>query len=191
MSDERAPGASDFTETRIDSRTVYHGKLLHVLEDRARLPDGGEATREYIRHPGAAMIIALLDEETIVLERQFRYPLGRHFIELPAGKIDPGEEPLATAKRELAEECGYAAAHWRHLATLHPCIGYSDERMELYLARDLTPVGRRLDEEEFLEVLEVKAADALEWVREGKITEVKAVVGLLWLDRIRKGEKRW
>lgn len=179
---------ADFTETRLTSETVFDGKLLHVRRDTVRLPDGAQATREYIRHPGAAMIIAQPDPDAIILERQFRYPLARHFIELPAGKIDAGEEPLATAQRELREECGYAAAEWRHLATLHPCIAYADERIELYLARGLTEVGNALDDGEFLEVLTVPLAQALAWVRDGTITEAKAVTGLLWADKIRKGE---
>ena len=178
----------DFTETTLASKTVFEGVLLHVLSDTVRLPDGHEAVREYIRHPGACMIIAFVDERTILLERQYRYPLRRHFIELPAGKMEPGEEPLETAQRELIEECGYAAAHWRHLATLHPCIGYADERIELYLARGLTHVGRALDDEEFLEVFAVGIDEALAWVREGRITEAKAVTGLLWADRIARGE---
>lgn len=179
---------TDFTETTLDSRTVYSGVLLHVVADTVRLPDGQQAVREYIRHPGACMVIAFLDERTILLERQYRYPMRRHFIELPAGKIDPGEDPLRTAQRELKEECGYEARTWRHLATLHPCIGYSDEHIELYLARDLTHVGHALDEEEFLEVFPATIDDALKWVREGRITEAKAVTGLLWADRISRGE---
>ncbi|MDP1672831.1 MAG: NUDIX hydrolase [Burkholderiales bacterium] len=167
---------------------MFDGVLLHVRRDAVQLPNGARATREYIRHPGAAMIIAMPDPDTIVLERQFRYPLARHFIELPAGKIDPGEDPLATAKRELREECGYAATDWRHLATLHPCISYSDERIELYLARGLNHVGAAPDEDEFLEVMTVPLARALEWVRDGSITEAKAVTGLLWAEKIRKGE---
>ena len=182
------PEQSDFTETTIASTTVFDGVLLHVMSDTVRLPDGNEAVREYIRHPGACMIIAFLDERTILLERQYRYPLRRHFIELPAGKMEAGEDPLETAQRELIEECGYAAAHWRHLATLHPCIGYADERIELYLARGLTYVGRSLDDEEFLEVFAVGIDEALTWVREGRITEAKAVTGLLWADRIARGE---
>lgn len=178
----------DFTETALSSRSVYRGGLLHVVEDKVRLPDGKSAVREYIRHPGAVMIIALLDEKTLILERQFRYPLARHFIELPAGKIEPGEEPLATARRELAEECGYEARDWRHLATLHPCIGYADERIELFLARDLAHVGRNPDDGEFLEVMPVKITEALEWVRAGRITEIKAVIGLLWLEKILRQE---
>ena len=178
----------DFTEQMIASETVYQGVLLHVLADRVRLPDGGEAVREYIRHQGAAMVIAFLDERTILLERQYRYPLRRHFIELPAGKIEPGEDPLVTAKRELKEECGFEAAHWRHLATLHPCIGYADERIELYVARGLTHIGPRLDEGEFLEVFPLSIDEALTWVRDGRITEAKAVTGLLWAEKMARGE---
>lgn len=180
--------SADFSETLLDSEPVFDGVLLHVRRDTVRLPNGREATREYIRHPGAAMIIARPDPDSIVLERQFRYPLARHFIELPAGKIDKGEDPLATAKRELREECGYTAQQWRHLTTLHPCIAYADERIELYLADGLTQVGAALDEDEFLEVMTVPLAQALDWVRDGAITEAKAVTGLLWAEKIRKGE---
>lgn len=182
------PPNDDFTESPISSETVYRGALLHVLADRVRLPNGGESVREYIRHPGAAAVVAFLDERTILLERQFRYPLRRHFIELPAGKIDPGEDPLATAQRELKEECGYEARTWRHLATLHPCIGYADERIEIYLARDLTHVGHALDEGEFLEVLQVPVEEAVSWVRQGRITEPKALMGLYWAEKIVRGE---
>lgn len=180
--------AADFSEITLGSEPVFDGVLLHVRRDTVRLPNGKEATREYIRHPGAAMIIARPDPDTIVLERQFRYPLARHFIELPAGKIDRGEEALATAQRELREECGYTAREWRHLTTLHPCIAYADERIELYLADGLTQIGAALDEDEFLEVMTVPLTQALDWVRDGTITEAKAVTGLLWAEKIRKGE---
>jgi ADP-ribose pyrophosphatase len=187
MTDRDKPG-QDMSETRLTSTTVFQGKLLHVMSDTVRLPNGREATREYIRHPGASMIIAMVDDHTIVLERQYRYPLGRHFIELPAGKIDAGEEPMDTARRELREECGYMAREWRHLTTLHPCIAYANERIELYLARDLTAVERQLDDGEFLEVLHVPVTEALAWVRDGRITEAKAVTGLLWAEKILRGE---
>lgn len=182
------PPGADLSETQLDSQTVFHGKLLHVKLDRVRMPNGRETTREYILHPGAAMIIALPGDGTIVLERQYRYPLRRYFIELPAGKIDPGEAPLETAKRELREECGYAAADWRHLTTMHPVVGYSDERIELYLARGLTHVGHQFDDDELIEVLHVPLAEAMQWLREGRITEAKAVTGLLWAEKILKGE---
>ena len=180
--------SADFTETTVSSRVVFDGVLLKVIEDTVRLPDGKHTVREYIRHPGACMMIAFLDERTLLLERQYRYPLHRHFIELPAGKIEHGEDPLETAKRELREECGYEARDWRHLATLHPCIGYADEHIELYLARDLSHVGHALDDEEFLQVFPLSIDEALEWVRDGRITEAKAVTGLLWADRIARGE---
>ena len=179
----RTPKKPDFTERRLRSRTVYRGRLLHVLEDEVRLADGRTARREYVRHPGAVMIVPFLDSGTVVLVRQYRYPPARHFYEIPAGKIDPGETPLRTARRELREECGYRAAAWRHLTTIHPCIGYSDERIELYLARGLTAAGHARDDGEFIEVVPMKMAAALRWVRSGKITDEKTVIGLLWADR--------
>ena len=124
MSAAKAPDGPDFTEHRLESKLAYDGGLLKVHRDRVRLPDGQEAWREYVRHPGAVMMLAFLDPETIVLERQYRYPKGAHFIELPAGKIEASEPPLETAKRELVEECGYEAADWWPIATLAPCIGY-------------------------------------------------------------------
>jgi ADP-ribose pyrophosphatase len=179
----RTRNKPDFAESKLRSRTVYRGKLLHVLEDEVRLADGRSARREYIRHPGAVMIVPFLDSRTVVLVRQYRYPLGRHFYEIPAGKIDAGETPLQTARRELKEECGYAARTWRHLTTIHPCIGYSDEHIELFLARGLTHVGDAPDDGELLEVVPTKLAAGLRWVREGKITDEKTVIGLFWADR--------
>jgi ADP-ribose pyrophosphatase len=129
----------------------------------------------------------MLDDDTVLIERQFRYPLRRHFYELPAGKMEPGEEPLETAKRELVEECGFEARSWCHLMTLHPCIGYSDERIELYLARGLTRVEHRLDEGEFLQVFPMKVKEAMEWVKAGRITDVKTVIGLSWIERLAAG----
>ena len=183
-----AVSGQDMSEKLLSSQTVFKGELLHVKSDQVRLPNGHESVREYILHPGAAMIIAMLDEDTVVLERQYRYPLNRHFIELPAGKIDSGEEPLATAKRELREECGYLASEWRHLTTMHPAIGYANERIELYLARGLIQTGHQRDEDEMIEVLHVRVADAMTWIRDGRITEAKAVTGLLWAEKILRGE---
>ncbi len=173
----------DFTETALSSKTVYRGKLLHVLEDEVRLPDGGTARREYIRHPGAAAMVPLLDPDTVVLVRQYRYPLARHFYEIPAGKIEQGEEPLRTAQRELREECGFEAGEWQRLGTIHPCIGYSDERIEIYLARQMAHVGHAPDDGEFIEVATVSIAEALRWIGNGKITDPKTVIGLLWADK--------
>jgi ADP-ribose pyrophosphatase len=181
---------ADFSETTLSSEKVFDGVLLHVRKDKVRLPNGNESTREYIEHPGAATMLAFVDERTILLERQFRYPLRRHFIELPAGKIDKGEDPLRTAQRELREECGYDAAEWRHLGTLNPAIGFADEHIELYLARDLTYVGHQLDADEFLEVMQVDVLEAVEWIREGRITEPKAIFGLMWAEKLVTGKWR-
>ncbi|SFW12050.1 NUDIX domain-containing protein [Nitrosovibrio sp. Nv17] len=180
--------ALNLTETPVDSRKVFDGELLQVFQDHARLPDGKVRVREYIAHPGAVVVVALLDNGELVLERQHRYPLHRDFFELPAGKIDPGEDPLACAQRELLEETGYVAARWRHLATLHPCIGYSDEKLVYYLAQGLGFQGARLDEGEHLEVLTLTLPTALEWVKTGRITDNKSVSGLFWAEKVLRGE---
>lgn len=172
--------AGDFTETTVDSELAYNGGLLRLRRDAIRLPDGKPAWREYVEHPGAVMMLAFLDDETVLLERQYRYPMRDHYIELPAGKRERNEDPLVTAKRELVEECGYEAGEWWHVATLHPCIGYANEVIELYGARSLRFVGAQLDQGEHLEVFSARIEDALEWVRDGLIKDTKTMIGLLW-----------
>jgi ADP-ribose pyrophosphatase len=178
----------NLAEQTIRGEWVFRGRLLHVRRDLVRLPDGAETEREYIEHPGAVMVIPLLDTGELVLERQFRYPLRRDFLELPAGKIDPGEAPLECGKRELLEETGYVAASWRYVATTHPVVGYSDEHIEIYLAQGLTHQGANPDHDEHLEVFRLPLATALDWVREGRITDAKTVIGLFWAERILRGE---
>jgi ADP-ribose pyrophosphatase len=178
----------DLTEHQLSSKTVYRGRLLEVREDEVRMPDGKTSRREYIVHPGAAVMLAMPDPQSVVIERQYRYPLRRHVYELPAGKIDPGEDPLDTAKRELLEETGYRARDWCHLLTTYPVVGYSNERIDLYLARDLEHVGGALDDGEFLEVLVTPLAEAIEWVKLGRIQEAKTIMGLLLAERIVRGE---
>jgi ADP-ribose pyrophosphatase len=173
----------DLTEYRISTELAYDGNFIKVFKDQVRLPDGRASTREYIAHPGAVAVLALLDNGNLVMERQYRYPAQREFIELPAGKIDAGEDMLVTAQRELLEETGYVAREWTHLATTWPCIGYADERMEYFIARGLTYQARKLDDGEFLEVFELSLADALEWIRLGKINDSKSIVGLFWLEK--------
>jgi ADP-ribose pyrophosphatase len=178
----------DLTETQIASETVFQGKLLRVKCDSVRLHDGRPATREYVEHDGAVMIIPLLDSGELLMERQYRYVLRRHCLELPAGKIDPGEEPLGTARRELLEETGYVAREWTYLATIHPTVAYSTERILVYLARGLEHRGSSLDDGEFLEVLNLPLAALLELVRTGEITDVKTVIGVFWLEKLLRGE---
>ncbi|HQR04615.1 MAG: NUDIX hydrolase [Proteobacteria bacterium] len=174
-------------EAALSSEPVFDGVLLKVRRDRVRLPDGRETVREWITHPGAAVVIAALDNGKLLFERQFRYPLRRIFLELPAGKIDAGEHPLDTARRELREETGYKAKSWTHLGTMHPCIGYSDERIEIFLAHGLSYVGQACDEGEYLEVIELSVSDALLAVRDGEITDAKTITALLWADKIYSG----
>ena len=165
-------------ERELASEQVFDGSLLSVWRDRVRLPDGTEGRREYIRHPGAVVVVALLGDGEILFERQFRYPLRRAFIELPAGKIDGGEDILDCARRELREETGYEAAEWRHVGVKHPCIGYSDERIEIFLAKGLSYLGHQRDEGEFMELLTLTRKEAEEAIHAGEITDGKSIVAL-------------
>lgn len=179
---------ADLIETRIDGQTVYSGSFFQIEKDRVRLPDGGSAFREFMRHPGAAAVIPLFEDGTVLVERQFRYPMDRIFIELPAGKIDRGEHPLATARRELAEETGYVADEWFFVTTIHNAIGYSDEHIDLYLAKKLRKGEAHLDAEEFIQSFRVPATELVDWVKQGRITDVKTVVGIFWLEKIITGQ---
>jgi ADP-ribose pyrophosphatase len=180
---------SHLRESMVISEEVFAGKLLRVKRDTVRLPDGKQATREFVTHPGAVVMIAELPNGKLLFERQFRYPLDRVFLELPAGKIHPGEEILLTARRELQEETGFVAERWHYLGVIHPCIGYSDERIEIFFAQGLSHVGHALDEGEFLEVHELHLDEAMEAVRDGRLTDGKSVACLLWAERVLDG--RW
>ena len=183
------PDTAHLRETCIEPRQAWRGAFLDVRRDRAALPDGSEANREYIVHPGAVMIVPLLDDGRVVLERQWRYPMQRAMFEFPAGKLERGEPVLACAVRELIEETGYRAAEWARAGILHNAIGYSDEGIEIWFARGLTPGERRLDAGEFVDVF-AASVDALEAAaRDGEITDAKTLIGLLWLANWRAG--RW
>jgi ADP-ribose pyrophosphatase len=178
---------SHLKEVRLDGETAYDGKFLTVLRDRVQLPDGTVSHRELIRHPGAVVILPLFDDGRVLLERQFRYPNDRVFVEFPAGKIDPGEEHLACAKRELEEETGYTASDWQFVCTIHNAIAYSDEHLEIFLARDLTAGTPKLDAGEFLETFTTTVPELLEMVKRGEITDVKTIIGAFWLEKITTG----
>jgi ADP-ribose pyrophosphatase len=170
-------------ETRVSSQPVYQGKLLHVRCDSVRLPDGSLATREYIVHPGAVLVVPVLPDGRLVIERQYRYPLQQVFVEFPAGKLDPGETALATGRRELKEEAGYTARDWTRLGVVHPLLSYSTEAIELYLAEGLEHVGAALDAGEFLEVGIMSVGEMLAAVERGEITDAKTVTALLLYAR--------
>ena len=174
-------------ETKVDGELAYDGNFLKVSRDRVKLPDGKITQREYIRHPGAVVILALFDDGRVLLERQFRYPNDQVFIEFPAGKIDPGEASLACAKRELEEETGYTATDWHYVCTIHNAIAYSDEHLDLFLARGLTAGDAKLDDGEFLETFTATIPEMLEMVRRGEITDVKTVIGTFWLEKFAAG----
>jgi len=182
------PSFADLTEHCVETERVLEGKFIRVRTDRVRLPDGSESHREYVLHPGAVVIAAFLDANTLIFEHQYRYPVGRHFIELPAGKIDDGEPEQETARRELLEETGYVSDDWRHVLTMHPTIGYANEHIELYVAKAIRQVGHQRDEGEFLEVFTMTLDDAVLRVGRGEITDTKTAFSLLWLDRFRD---RW
>ena len=177
------PDDDHLVETLVDSEAVFDGRLLHVRRDTVRLPNGRTSTREYIVHPGAVLVAPRLPDGRWVVERQFRYPAGGVFVEFPAGKRDPGESPLATGQRELLEETGYRAATWTRLGVVHPGVGYTNEAIELWRAEDLDFVGRRLDDDEHLDVVTMRGDELLAAFDRGAITDAKTVAALFWLAR--------
>jgi ADP-ribose pyrophosphatase len=176
-------------ETTTGSEQIWKGRLLDVRRDRVSLPDGSEAHREYIVHPGAVMVVALLDADRLVVERQWRHPIGKALIEFPAGKLEAGEPPLTCAVRELFEETGYRAAEWARAGITHNAIAYATEGIEIWFARGLTAGERRLDAGEFLDVAEASADELEAAAHAGELTDAKTLVGLLWLRNWRTG--RW
>lgn len=173
----------DLTEHCISSQTIASGDILTVKCDQVRLPNGNASQREYVMHPGAVVIVPILPNGNVLLEKQFRYPLHQVFIELPAGKIDANEEILMTGQRELLEETGYSANDWVKLGHQHPCIGYSNEVIHIFLARDLTAGQHQRDEDECLEVFEASFADCLAMIQNSEITDGKTMVALFLAEK--------
>lgn len=188
MSNPDEPKIDHLIERCQASETVFTGRFLHVQRDTVGLPDGSSATREFIRHPGAAMVVPLLDDGRLLMERQYRYPMGRVMLEFPAGKLDAGEPPFECAVRELAEETGYQAREWAHAGVLHNAIAYSDEGIEIYFARGLTAGPQQLDDGEFLELVQVSVPELEAMCADGRVTDAKTLIGLLWLTRWQRGD---
>jgi ADP-ribose pyrophosphatase len=174
-------------ERRVDGTQVYRGHFLDVRRDTIVQADGHTATREYIVHPGAVMVVPLLDDGRLVMERQFRYPLGRVLLEFPAGKLDPGEPVQACAQRELAEETGYRATEWARACAIHNACAYSNEAIEIWFARGLQAGERRLDAGELLEVCLMTETELDSMAGRGELTDVKTLIGLQWLQKWRAG----
>lgn len=180
-------GDDHLREDRISGEDIYGGIFLHMKRDQVRLPDGQQAAREYLTHPGAVAIVAILDDGRVLLERQYRYPIAKACIEIPAGKLEIGEDHLLCAQRELEEETGYTAKRWSYIRRIHPVISYSTELIDIYLAEDLIPGPSKLDDEEFLDVFAAPLEQLIAWVEEGEITDVKTTISAYWLDRYRRG----
>jgi ADP-ribose pyrophosphatase len=178
-------------EHTVQQQELLRGHFLHVVRDSVRLPNQRLATREYVVHPGAVMVIPMLETSEglrLVMERQFRYPVGQVMVEFPAGKLDAGEDPFVCAQRELLEETGYSAAQWARAGVLHPVIAYSTEVIEIWFAKDLTLGERQLDQDEFLDVFTATPDELLSACQQGLITDGKTLTGLLWLQNVLSGQ---
>lgn len=184
-------GRRDLSETTLSEEIVYEGKFLRVRRDLARTPDGAESVREYILHPGAAAMVPFDAEGRILVEWQFRYPRREHFIEIPAGKLDPGESFLDAARRELVEETGYAATEWAPLTTIHPAIGFADERIDIFLCRGLVRGTPQLDHGEVVDCEFVTLGWLVDELRAGRLTDVKTQIAVHWVERIVSGAWPW
>ena len=178
---------SDLKESKLSSEAIFKGRLLDVRKDEVELPNGKTSTREWINHPGAVCCVPILPDGKIALIRQYRYPVQEEMIDLPAGKLDSGEEPEKCAVRELEEEIGYYPGKLTFLTHIHPAIGFANEKMWLYLAEDLEKTDSKLDEDEFLELIPTNISEAVQMVWDWKISDVKTIIGLLWIQRLLSG----
>jgi len=180
------------TETCIRREELLRGHFLHAYRDTVRLPDGSSASREYIVHPGAVVVVPLIEGEDgqwrVVLERQYRHPIGQVMLELPAGKLNAGEDPLRCGQRELLEETGYSAREWACAGSMHLAIAYSTEVIHIYFARGLKSGRRQLDAGEFLDVLSANVQELMVWCREGKVTDAKTLACMVWLQNVLSGQ---
>lgn len=178
----------DFTEKPLKQDYIYKGKIVNLRVDDAELPDGTTALREVVEHPGGVCVAALTDTQELLFVKQFRYPYMETVLELPAGKLEYGEDPFAAGKRELLEETGAAAEHYRDLGKLYPTPGYCGEIIHMYLAENLNFFEQHLDEDEFLEVRRIPLEEAFQMVMRNEIRDSKTQVGILKTYQLVKGQ---
>ena len=178
----------ELRETQLSSREIFDGRILHVFEDTVRLPNGAAASREYLRHIGAVCVIPVLEDGSVLVERQYRYPVAQVLTEIPAGKLDTKDEDhLLAAQRELREETGATAERWTSLGLFYPACAYSDEAIEMYLAQGLHFGERHLDADEFPNVARVPLTELVEEVMAGRIPDAKTQIAILKADRLLNG----
>lgn len=189
MSNSIAFTATALTEQQITSELKFQGNFLRVLRDTVSLPNGNTSTREYVVHPGAVVIVPLLDDGRVVLERQYRYPIGKVMIELPAGKLEQGEDPLLCGLRELQEETGYTCSEWACAGHMHLAIAYSTEVIHIFFARGLHLGERQLDEGEFLDVFTAPAQQLIDWCLDGTVTDAKTLSCVVHLQNFLLGHR--
>ena len=169
---------SKLTETKIESQQIFSGKILNVRLDRVVLPNGKEATREVVGHPGAVAVVPVTDDGRVILVRQYRYPVEEILLEIPAGKLDRGEDPDDCARRELEEETGFVAGSLEKLTSFYTAPGFTDEKIHLYIARELVQVVQKLDGDEFIDVEFYSAQTLKELVASNAIKDAKTLIGL-------------
>ena len=175
-------------EKTIKAKTIYEGSFLTLNRDKVLLPDGNISNREWIKHPGAICCVPILPNGKIGLIKQYRYAVKEEMIEIPAGKLDQNETPEKCALRELEEEIGYRANKLTFLTNIHPAVGFTNEKMWLYLAEKLVKTEQSLDFDEFLELIPTKLDDAVQMVWNRQITDVKTVIGILWVQKMLSGK---
>lgn len=167
------------TETMLESREIFNGRVIRVTVDKVQLEDGTTSTREIVHHHGGACILPVDADGSVTMVRQFRYAFGEEIWELPAGKLEPGEDPFESAKRELSEECGLSADNYTDLGVVYPTVGYDSEKIYLWAATGLHKGGQHLDAGEFLDVVRMPFAEALQKVLHGEIKDSKTQIGLM------------
>lgn len=168
----------DLSEKTIESQEIFRGRIIKVRVDTVSLPDGGQSTREVVEHAGAVGVVAVDNDNNIIMVRQYRKPVEGVLLEIPAGTMEKGEDPLVCAQRELKEETGFTAEHWKKILSYYSAPGFTDEQLHLYLAFNLTGGEIELDEDEFVETIRLPLPEAYQMIFDGHIADGKSIIGI-------------